>query len=66
VAELAPERFNADRAQRGGGVPNAAYSRGDEPVAPWSPFVIIGAVALALALALSIGTVMRSAVGKRY
>ena len=50
----------------GGGVPNAAYSRGDEPVAPWSLFVVIGAVALALALALSIRTLMRSAVGKRY
>lgn len=45
------------------GLPNAAANRGDEP-APWSPFVVIGAVALALALALSVATVKRSAVGK--
>jgi len=43
------------------GLPNAAVSRGDEPVAPWSPFMVLGAIALALALVLSIVTLMRPA-----
>ncbi|MDQ2933737.1 MAG: ice-binding family protein [Chloroflexota bacterium] len=48
------------------GVPNAAVSRGDEPVAPWSPFMVLGAIGLALALVLSIVTLMRPALGRGH
>ena len=40
------------------GLPNTAVSRGDKPVAPRSPFMVLGAIALALALAFVLRIVM--------
>ncbi len=45
-------------------LPDAAMSGGDAPVAPWSPFVVIGTVALVLTLMLFVVHLRRSAVGK--
>jgi hypothetical protein len=40
-------------------LPDAAMSGGDEPVAPWSPFVVIGTVAVVLTLVLVLIVVNR-------
>jgi hypothetical protein len=40
-------------------LPDAAMSGGDEPVAPWSPFVVIGTVAVVLTLMLVLIVVNR-------
>ncbi len=45
-------------------LPDAAMSGGDEPVAPWSPFVVIGTVAVVLTLMLIVVHLRRSALGK--
>ncbi|MEP6469233.1 MAG: ice-binding family protein [Chloroflexota bacterium] len=45
-------------------LPDAAMSRGDPPVAPWSPFVVIGTVAVVLTLMLIVVHLRRSAMGK--
>ena len=45
-------------------VPNTAFSQGDEAVAPWSLFVVIGAVALVLMRIIV--TFMQSAAGKGH
>jgi Ice-binding-like len=45
-------------------LPDAAMSGGDQPVAPWSPFVVIGTVAVVLTLMLIVVHLRRSALGK--
>ncbi len=45
-------------------LPDAAMSGGDEPVANWSPFVVIGTVAVVLTLMLIVVHLRRSALAK--
>lgn len=45
-------------------LPDAAMSVGDEPVAPWSLFVVIAAAAVVLTLMLIVGNLRRSALRK--